>query len=73
VFPGEEDFGIVLVEAMASGRPVIAYARSGVVDGRTGVLFEENSVGGLVAAIRRFELIRDEFNSEAIARHASAL
>jgi len=38
---------------MASGRPVIAYARGGVldtvVDGRTGVLFEENSVEGLVA------------------------
>jgi glycosyltransferase involved in cell wall biosynthesis len=32
IFPGEEDFGIVPVEAMASGRPVIAYGRGGALE-----------------------------------------
>jgi glycosyltransferase involved in cell wall biosynthesis len=76
VFPGEEDFGIVPVEAMASGRPVIAYARGGaldtVIDGTTGVLFEEASVEGLANAVRRFESIRDRFDSKVIIQHASA-
>jgi glycosyltransferase involved in cell wall biosynthesis len=59
LFPGEEDFGIVPVEAQAAGVPVIAYRRGGasetVVDGRTGVLFDEQSPQGLAAAIERFE------------------
>lgn len=59
VFPGEEDFGIVPVEVMASGRPVIAYGRGGVldtvVDGETGVLFHEQSVEALIDAVERFE------------------
>lgn len=59
VFPGAEDFGIVPVEAQASGRPVIAYGRGGVletvVDGKTGILFGECSVEGLVEAVERFE------------------
>lgn len=59
IFPGEEDFGILPVEAMASGRPVIAYGRGGaldtVVDGQTGLLFRDQSVEGLVQAVQRFE------------------
>jgi glycosyltransferase involved in cell wall biosynthesis len=57
--PGEEDFGIVPVEAQAAGVPVIAYGVGGatetVIDGRTGVLFDQQSAAGLAAAIERFE------------------
>jgi glycosyltransferase involved in cell wall biosynthesis len=74
VFPGEEDFGIVPVEAMASGRPVIAYGRGGaletVISGRTGVLFEDHSVDGLIEAVRVFETNEASFKPEAIRAHA---
>lgn len=59
LFPGVEDFGLVPVEAMAAGAPVIAYARGGaletVVDGVTGCLFQEQTVESLQAAIQRIE------------------
>lgn len=57
LFPGEEDFGIVPVEAMAHGCPVIAYGVGGatetVVPDETGVLFAEQSVDAVVAAMER--------------------
>jgi glycosyltransferase involved in cell wall biosynthesis len=59
LFPGMEDFGIVPVEAQAAGVPVIAYGRGGVrdvvIDGETGVLYDEPTVDGLCEAILRFE------------------
>jgi glycosyltransferase involved in cell wall biosynthesis len=59
LFPGEEDFGIVPVEAQAAGVPVIAYAVGGavetVIDGTSGVLFDEQSVASLIEAIEHFE------------------
>jgi glycosyltransferase involved in cell wall biosynthesis len=64
LFPGEEDFGIVPVEAQAAGTPVIAYGVSGaaesVLDGQTGVLFGTQSAAALAAAIERFEGVRLE-------------
>jgi glycosyltransferase involved in cell wall biosynthesis len=59
LFPGVEDFGIVPVEAMASGRPVIALSKGGALDtvlhGETGLLYTDNSVEGLKRAIIEFE------------------
>lgn len=59
IFPGEEDFGIVPVEVMASGRPVIAYGRGGILDSvvenETGIFFQDQTLDGLVDAIERFE------------------
>lgn len=67
VFPGLEDFGIVPVEVMASGRPVIAFAEGGaldtVVSGKTGVFFEEQTVNALNEAIDWFESHQKQFNS----------
>jgi len=74
LFPGEEDFGIVPIEAMASGRPVIAYGRGGVletvVEGRTGLFFHEQTVESLLDAVRRFEEQESTFDPAEIRRHA---
>ena len=55
----DEDFGITPVEAMLSGTPVIAYNGGGyketVINGKTGILFDDYSVEGLVSAINTFE------------------
>lgn len=72
IFPGEEDFGIVPLEAMASGRPVIAFARGGatetVVEGVTGLFFDAQTIESLGAAIARFESA--EFSPDRIRAHA---
>ena len=72
LFPGEEDFGIVPVEAQASGRPVIAYGKGGVldtvIDGKTGVLFKEQTVESLKEAICKFETM--QFDKKTIREHA---
>lgn len=74
VFPGVEDFGIVPVEAMASGAPVIARGRGGavdtVIDGETGIFFHESSVESLNHAIDRFESEQSTFVPEQLARRA---
>jgi glycosyltransferase involved in cell wall biosynthesis len=60
IFPSEaEDFGIIPVEAMAAGTPVIALAQGGqletVVDGKTGIFFNERTPASLANAVRRFD------------------
>lgn len=74
VFPGIEDFGIVPLEAMACGRPVIAYGAGGaletVVEGKTGLFFHEQTAEALAEAVRRFEVIEPGFSPAAIRAHA---
>ncbi|PSH70950.1 glycosyl transferase [Phyllobacterium brassicacearum] len=74
IFPGEEDFGIVPVEVMASGRPVIAFGRGGavdtVIDGLSGVLFFEQTVDSLTESVKRFEAMADSFSPAAIRAHS---
>lgn len=62
IYPSiEEDFGIVPLEAMSMGTPVIGFASGGVketvIDGVTGVLFYKHSMGALGKAIRKFDSI----------------
>jgi glycosyltransferase involved in cell wall biosynthesis len=72
VFPGEEDFGIVPVEAMAAGRPVVAFGAGGlletVVEGTTGTFFGEQTAESLAAAVKRMETMA--FDEAAIRSHA---
>jgi glycosyltransferase involved in cell wall biosynthesis len=72
IFPGLEDFGITPVEAMAAGRPVIAYAGGGaldsVVEGVTGTFFHEQTPEALADAVRHFD--EKAFSPATIRAHA---
>jgi glycosyltransferase involved in cell wall biosynthesis len=72
VLPGEEDFGIVPVEAQACGRPVVALGRGGaldtVIEGETGILVADTTVEALAAGLRRAASTR--WDAARIRRHA---
>ncbi|MDE8346705.1 MAG: glycosyltransferase [Acidocella sp.] len=74
VFPGLEDFGIIPLEAMASGRPVIAYGAGGaletVIDGKTGILFTPQTPEALEQAVVRFEDIERDFEPMTLRDYA---
>jgi glycosyltransferase involved in cell wall biosynthesis len=72
LFAGEEDFGIVPVEAMSAGKPVIAYAKGGltesVVAEKTGLFFTEQTVESLIKVLQNFN--SEMFSPEIIREHA---
>ena len=78
VFAAEEDFGILPVEAMASGTPVIAFGKGGALETviepggtepPTGLFFDKQSREALIEAVHRFESQLEVFEPEAIRRH----
>jgi glycosyltransferase involved in cell wall biosynthesis len=75
LLPGEEDFGISAVEALASGKPVIALGRGGVLDsvpeGVAGVFYQEASDAHLEEAIKRFEVRERSMSHLDIQRTAT--
>jgi glycosyltransferase involved in cell wall biosynthesis len=72
IFPGVDDFGIVAVEALAAGTPVIAYEAGGALDyvqpGKNGEFFKEQTAESLASVLSRFN--PDSYNNSAVAKTA---
>ena len=79
IFPGEEDFGMIPLEVMAYGIPVLAYKKGGALEtvveeksiGKSsGLFFDKQTAESIQACIDRFEKVESEFDSEWIRKHA---
>ncbi|MGH7820534.1 MAG: glycosyltransferase, partial [Candidatus Binatia bacterium] len=81
VFPGIEDFGLAPLECQAIGRPVVGYAAGGLLEtvkplgadsAATGVLYDDPTVDGLVAALETLRRHEASFEPARLREHASA-
>lgn len=74
VFAAEEDFGIIVIEAMACGTPVIAFNKGGtaetVINNKTGIHFNNQSVDDIIEAVKHFKIVRDSLNPKEISEYA---
>lgn len=74
IYPQEEDFGLVPLEAQACGTPVIAYQGGGalesVVEGKTGLFFSPQGVESLIEAIKKFKILKPRLEPEACRQNA---
>lgn len=72
IFPGVDDFGIIAVEAMAAGTPVIAYKAGGaldyVIEGKTGLFFDQQTPESLISVLKEFN--SSKFSEDKIKEHA---
>ncbi len=72
IFPPEEDFGITPLEAMAAGKPVIAYRAGGavetVIEGKTGIFFDRQDPEALIEAVKRLK--PEDFDPAVLVEHA---
>ncbi len=74
IFPGEDDFGLTIVEAMASGKPVLAYGRGGALEiienEKTGLFYDSPEVEILIDGLRRLKEKEGNFKKEYIRERA---
>lgn len=74
IFAADEDFGIMIIEALACGTPVIALNKGGgretIIDNKTGIHFNEQSAYSIKEAVEKFEKCRDNFNPELLNEYA---
>ncbi len=72
IFPGNEDLGLVMIEAQTFGKPVIAYNAGGameiIVEGKTGLFFEDQTEQSLTDALQKFERLK--FDPKACIKNA---
>ncbi len=74
IFPGEEDFGIAPIEAMACGKPVLAFRKGGLtetmIEGETGEFFNEQTLESMEDGLTQMLINEKTYSARGIAKHA---